>query len=261
MRKTIAKGQGGPLRWALEAQEGALDFLLDKNRKEMIGHSLKAAGFAWGKVFLPQRFSHYVDRRPFPYPRHRLGFFLNKAKRMGIVKTIISRLSTTRGWDPWSSEKPPFSLIMEWKKLNPDKYKNRGDYGASQTGLIADMRQNAKRSVMEVLDEMWGDGKFIPLVESGTARSTAMNGFKVRATVGPNKQRIEIKIPFGHPINATVGKTVRTVPEWEVKWVAKQFSKNLIERLNKKGLSVGSGGVVTTRDRAASSTAERGFHV
>jgi hypothetical protein len=248
----VASGQGGPLRWALDFQGPALDFLLEKNRKELVGFSLKAAGFDWGKVFLPKRFSHYVERHPFPYPRHRLGFYYNKARRMGIVAGIIKRLTVTKGWDPWSTDKPPFSLIMEWKAMNPEKYKNRGDYGASQTGLITDMRANAKRSVMEVIDEMWGDGVFVPLVEKGVARKTATSGFKVRATVGKNKQRIQIKIPFGHPTNRVVGNTVRTAPAWEVNWIAKRFTKHMVDRLSKRGLSVGRGGVVTTRAVAGS---------
>ncbi len=251
----IASGKGGPIRWALDAQGPALAFLKDSNRKLLIGYSLKATGFDWGKAFLPKRFDFYVERRPFPYPRHRPGFFLNKARRMGVVKGIVSRLSITRGWDPWSTDKPPFALIVEWKKLNPTKYKNRGDYGASQTGLISDMRANAKRAVMEVIDEMNSDGKFIPLVESGTARKTAIAGFSVRATVGSDKQRIQVKVPLGHVSNITVSNVIKTAPSWEVTWMAKRFKQHLVDRLGKRGLSVGPGQVVTTR--AVASVAER----
>ncbi len=240
----IASGQGGPIRWALDAQGPALDFLKDGNRKALVYYSLKAAGFDWGKVFLPKRFTDYVERRPFPYPRHRPGFFLNKARRMGIVKGIIDRLSITKGWDPWSTDKPPLPLIIEWKKLNPGKYVRSSD---SSGGLIGDMRRNAKRGIMEIIDEMYGDGKLIPLVESGTARKTATAGFTVRATVGGNKQRINVKIPLGHVVNVTVSNVIKTAPSWEVQWIANRFKQHMIDRLNRKGLSVGRNGVVTTR--------------
>lgn len=239
----VARGQGGPIRWALDYQGAALDFLTDKNRKELIQFSMKAAGVDWAKVFLPKRFTGYVERHPFPYKGHRLGFYFNKAKRMGIVKGIINRLSVTKGWDPWEPGMPPWALIMEWKKLNPGKYDKR----KSETSLVGDMRRNAKRSVMEVIDEMLSDGKFLPLVEKGIALSTALGGFKVRATATNARQTIKIAVPFGHPTNAMVGATVRTLPTWEIIWIAKKLGEHLKARLNAKGLSTGAGGVVTTR--------------
>lgn len=242
-RKRLIAGRAGPIRWAIEAKGPALDLLLDKNRKELVGQSLRQACFAWGKVFLPKRFSHYVERRPFPYPRHRLGFFLGKARRMGIVKAIIQRLSTTRGWDPWKPDRPPFQLIIEWKKMHPGKYQA----GPNETNLICDMRKNAKRMVMEIIEEMWEDGKFIPLVESGTARAKATMGFKIRTVVNNTKQEATIRIPFGHPTASTVGATVRTLPTWEVAWIAKRLDEQLEARLNQRGLSVGRDGVLTTR--------------
>ncbi len=247
----VASGQGGPIKWALDFQGPALDLLVDKNRNELVRTSFANTGKAWNKIFLPKRFGHYVDRPPFPYPRHRLGFFLGKARRMGILRGIIARLTVTKGWDPWSTDKPPFALIQEWKKLNPGKYKERH----SGSGLIADMRRNAKRAVMEVIDEMWSDGKFLPLVQSGVARAFANEGAKARATATTSKTVLKISVPFGHPVAESVGSTVRTIPPWEVQWLAQQFAKNMIAQLKGKGLSVGAGGVVTTR--APTGAAER----
>lgn len=254
----VARGQGGPIRWALDYQGAALDFLTDKNRKELVQFSLKGAGFDWAKTFLPKRFTHYVERHPFPYKGHRLGFYFNKAKRMGIVKGIINRLSSTKGWDPWEPGMPPWALIMEWKRMNPGKYNTRGQ----ESGLVADMRRNAKRMVMEVIEEMFSDGKFLPLVEKGIARAKALGYFRVRASVAANRPQIKIAVPFGHPTNAIVGGTVRTLPTWEIAWIGKRLGDHLKERLARRGLSTGRGGVVTTRtpiaERPTSAFVERG---
>lgn len=241
---TISSGTVGTVRWAIQAQDAALDFLLPKNRNEVIRQSMVGAGEAWIAMFLPKRFSDYVDRAPFPYPSHRLGFYLGKAKRMGIVKGICERL--LMGWDPWSSSMPPATLITQWKAQHPGKYKRA--FAVLSTGLVADLRANSKRRVMEVIDEMWGDGKFVPLVESGRARGVATSGARASATATATRQTLRIAVPFGRALNGTVGAVVRTVPKWEVASIAKNVGRGIADRLAKRGLSVNQRtGVVTTR--------------
>lgn len=241
----IAHGGNGTIKWQIDYYGPALDYLTDKNRNALLRDAFNAVGKQWISLFLPKRFSDYVDRSPFPYPRHRLGFYFAKAKRMGIVRDIIKRLPTTKGWDPWSTEKPPLPLIIEWKKLNPGKYNLRNTLFNS--GLIGDMRRNAKRMVFEIIEEMSMDGKFIPLVEKGIARGFAKEGAKARSTVTSGNTVLRISVPFGHPVNPTVSDVVKTVPTWEIKWIAQQFGENIKKQLLGKGLSVNTSGVVTTR--------------
>ena len=257
-------GKAGTISWALHTKGNALAFLDKKPMNDAVRLSMVRAGQDWGATFLPKRFSHYVDRHPFPYPAHRLGFFFQKAKRMGIVAGIINRLSTTKGWDPWSSNRPPLQLIIEWKKMNPNKYRNQGQYG---TGLIADMRRNAKRMVMEIIDEMWGDGKFIPLVETGLVKQSVLSGVKYRATATANNQTLRISMPM--PLrpgqtsgkggtSATVGAVLRTMPHWEVAWYAKKLSRHLGDVLmSRHGLSQNARGMVTQGARPGAQADQR----
>lgn len=248
--RTIAEGQRGPVHWAIKGQGPALDFLTDRNRNALIARAMEASGKQWGDVFLPKRFTDYVDRAPFPYPRHRDGFYVSKARRMGILAPVFQRLFG--GWDPWSSDKPKLPLIIEWKKLNPGKYNG---YDATSR-LFNDLRNNCKRRVTEIVLERLSE--FMPLVESGLLRKTVLSRVAYRATATSNKQTLRITMPrptypaqrekgkFGS--SPTVGNVLGTLPHWEVTWFAKKLSANLASALAGRGLSVDlRTGVVTTR--------------
>ncbi len=264
----LRKGKSRTIRWAIEAHGNALAFLDKSAANEVVRNSMELSGADWGAVFFPKRFGDYVDRPPFPYPSHRLGFFLGKARRMGVLKQIIGRLSVTKGWDPWSTDKPPFSLIVEWKKLNPGKYNLRDRVFSS--GLIGDMRRNAKRAVMEVIDEMWGDGKFVPLIESGALKKTAMAGIKYKATATSGTQTLRISTPIPYRdsqrdseskkggISPTVGAVLKTMPEWEVDWFAKKMGEHIADILNSEhGLSQNARGMVTQGERSGNQSGQR----
>lgn len=256
--QVIYSSQDGPIRRVLLAQGPAFEFLTTRTRNIMVRTALQFAGNDWGNVWLPQRFGFYVERSPFNYPRHAPGFFVGKARRMGLLKQILARL--TFGWDPWSSNKPPLELVQYFKKKHPGKYKSSktGNY----TGFFADLRADSKRRVKEVVDEMEGDNKFVPLVETGFTAKTVPQRFRTKASVTANNSKLFLIMPLSlRPaqgnraaqttgkggISATVTNVLRTMPHWEVTWLAKQFKAHLINQLAGRGLSVSASGGVTSR--------------
>lgn len=256
--QVIYSSKNGSLRSVVTAQGPALEFLMQRTRNTMIRTAIQFAGNDWGNVFLPQRFGFYVERHPFNYPRHAPGFFVGKARRMGLLKQVLARL--TFSWDPWSSNKPPLSLVMAFKKKHPGKYTSSrtGNY----TGLFMDLRADSKRRVREVVDEMESDNKFIPMVETGLTARTVPQRFRTRATATANNAKLFLIMPLSlRPaqggraaqtagkggISATVTRILRTLPTWEVTWLAKQFKTHLVGQLAGRGLSVNASGMVTSR--------------
>lgn len=252
--KVVVQGTNGPIKWAIVAQGPALELFSASDRNEMVRAALEVAGKQWGAAFLDKRFTHYVDRSPFPYPRHRDGFYLNKARRMGILVPIFKRLFM--GWDPWSSDKPPLALIADWKKKNPGKY--RFSVTGLQGGLISDLRANSKRMIFEIVREMNGDDKFLPLVESGSARKSVLTTVSYTATATAKRQKLRIAMPLGLRPGQVAGKggtsktvveVLQTMPGWELRWLGKKFSENLALRLSNRGYTVDARGMVTERAR------------
>lgn len=247
----VAQGTNGPISWAIKAHGPLLEIFGRSERNAMVSGALEVAGKKWGAAFLAKRFTDYVERSPFNYPRHRAGFFLNKARRMGILSPIFRRLFM--GWDPWSTNKPPFPLIQDWKAKNPAKYKFTGVYGS---GLIADLRANAKRMTMEIVDEKYSDGAFLPLVESGSLRRSVLSGVSYRATASSKRQKLRISMPLGLRSGQTAGKggtnntvveILRTVPGWELRFIGKNFGDNLALRLANRGYTQDARGMITQR--------------
>lgn len=226
-------GAEGSIRWAITSQESALHLFRRSEQNRMIRIALRLAGRAWIKAFLPQRFTDYVKRKPFPYGASRnAGFYVNKARRMGILAGILQR--NFNGWDPWSPTKPGPALIEDWKRRHPGKY--RFSVTGQFSGLIGDLRANAKRMVREIVTEMASDGVFDPLVESGALRTSARRA-RARSTATSNKAQIRISVPFPGPRNPKVGDTIRTMPRWEVAFIARQTKAALVRALNSRGVT------------------------
>ncbi len=256
-------GKNKTIQWAINAQGNALAFLDRKAANDVIRGAMNLVAGDWVQTFLPKRFTDYVDRDPFPYPGHRLGFFINKARRMGVLKQLIDSLPMTKGWDPWGPDKPDLLLIIEWKRQHPGKYNRIG----SGPGLISDMRRNAKDQISKIIDEMWGKGIFQPLVESGLLRKTVMQGVKFRSTVTANSQKLYITMPIPlrsnqekgkGGISPTVGAVLRTVPHWEISWFAKKLERAMAATLmNKHLLRQDARGMVTALSRNTASADSR----
>lgn len=273
----VLSGKKGTIRWAIEANGGPLGMLDRATANNVVRGALMTAARAWIGAFLPKRFTDYVDSPPFPYPRHRDGFYINKARRMGLMQGVFDRFLS--GWDPWSTDKPPLKLIEGWKKQNPGKYKFSITGGYS--GLFADLRrwgkQLAANMVLQMLD------KLLPLVESGLLRKTAIGGARASATATSTRQTITIALPmpvyprqletkkFGH--NPVVRQVLVTLPTWEVAFISKIVQRSIASTLSRKhGLRTAFGqtvqgpsaarnsqAVIARRQSQTGSTARRGI--
>lgn len=234
MAVVIASGreaaESGTIRWAIESNRGNMDLLTQSTQNAIIREALTQAGQGWIAAFLPKRFGDYVSHPPFPYdiPR-RDGFYLNKARRMGLLAPVCQRLFN--GWDPWSSNRPGPALIETWKRQHPGKYKRSitGQY----SGLIADLRRSAKAMVMQQVNQWFRDNVFVELVESGALQASSQNA-RATATATSSRQQIRIAVPFPGPRNPRVGDTIRTIPRWEVAYIARVVKASIAQAAGQK---------------------------
>lgn len=224
---TSPGAQSYSLRGVVSAYGGALALFDPKARNDIVRAAAMAGGEAWKAAFLPKRFGFYVERKPFPYPGHRLGFFIKKARRMGWLKGLFAR--HFGGWDPWSTETPPQDKVREFRDRFPGKYKFSRT--GMNSGLYADFRANAKRMVREVVEEWESDNKFLPLIESGELRKVAVAGARSTATAKGGAAFIRVKVPFPGGRNPRVAAVIRTIPQWEVVYVVKAMARDLAKRL------------------------------
>lgn len=218
-RLVYQTGRPGTLRSALYAHGGTLALFSLHAQNTMKRAAMNAGGDAWRAAFLPKRFSSYVERRPFPYPRHNIGFYLAKARRMGLLKVIFQRF--LGGWDPWGNERIPDDRFMAWLKHE----RAAGNFGKSRTGEFktarSEFRQWAKRLVRNQIAEMRDKKVFEPLIESGGLAISAIINSRTVATSTAKRTILRIKIPFPGPRNPRVAEVIKTLPRWEVAYIAK----------------------------------------
>jgi hypothetical protein len=238
MGEIIAQGRTGRngSRWAVEATGPWLDLLQQtrgtKARNSVVRWSLIEMGYVWASKFLGRRFTRYVQRAPFFYDMG-TNAMVRKFRRMGLLQPILSK--EFFGWDPWSNASPPRQLIERYRRTHPEAggaFSRSGNYFT----LSKTIRRDAKRIVREYVDDLEAK-KTRPLVETGGAESAALAGHRVVATATQARQKVTISVPFGGPKNPLVGKVVRTMPNYEVAFMAKVLGPIMARRLSRTGLS------------------------
>lgn len=217
----------GTMRAAIEAHGGATALFSAKDRNQLVRWAMIAGGDAWRSAFLPQRFTNYVMRRPFGYPKHSDGFFKNKARRMGLLKSLCDKF--LQGWDPWAQGASfPFQLFLSWKRNNAGAYRQTR---AENDRAKRDFRNWAKRLLMNQVAEMKAKGVFQPLVESGQLRESAISKSRATATATATRGNLTIKVPYPGARHPSVAGIIRALPEWEVRFISKHVGDALAKLL------------------------------
>lgn len=234
----VAASQQGPIRAQLVAKDGEMILFSRAERNAIVRAALFDGGEAWRAAFLPKRFTKYVEREPFCYGKRTAGFFAKKLReadgKSGVLSTIFTRICISRffGWNPWdANQRIPDALIRKWKAENPGMYRNkRGLSVLSKTEskrMYADIRRWAKGVVREYAKNLDADGIILPLVLTGALRKLATGSSRTVPVSTASKQQIKLVIPVADRQADTVNRVLRTLPEWEIAYIAKKVGETL----------------------------------
>lgn len=237
MPRIYASNTNG-LRVEITLAQRHMRWLDAKSRNTLIRSAFEGAGVAWISAFLPKRFTDYVRRQPFNYPKHGAGW-LAKKLRSATKGDLYTAWQKTKardfmGWDPFADGaigKVPGLLLDMWIRDHPGMYKYRRLSRYIQIGegnkVRADIMRWAKKRSYEIASNLSADGIMLPLVMDGTTREAALGGARSQATVTTKKARLTITIPRGHAIPQRYSDIISMLPEWEFNYIRQHFAANL----------------------------------
>ena len=257
MAEVYATGNGA-IRARINASGAALLMFRPGERNRIIREALVFAGRMWLGQFKPLRFTDYVQRKPFSYPRRPIGLATKKLREAnsGPLFDLWQgiKLREFRGWDPWSPISIPRQLEDDFLRKNRSKYlyqvgpkKGRVHWRI----LHQDIRQWAKKRTREYAGNLADDGVMLPLVMEGKLRDEYSKTSRATATATAKRARLTITIPRGDRQNKWAVRILGMLPVWEfnqiVKWFDRAFSEGIAKGLASRfiaspdGRSVGAG--------------------
>lgn len=227
------------IRVEINAQGTALRLFSARDRNATVREGLVSAGQAWLREFKPKRFTPYITRRPFTYPKLPVGLGAKKlrtAKAGPLVGTWERiRRREFMGWDPWSDGAPPERLERWWKQRNPNEY---GWQIFARKRLRADLRRWAKKRVREeIVPNLIKDEMILPLVHEGKLRDLFSRAAAARATATTKRARLTITIPRGDRQAARVNTNLSRLPYWEFDFIRRHFRAALVAGINGRQLA------------------------
>ncbi len=257
MADVYATGNGA-IRARIDASGAALSLFRAGERNKIIREALVYAGNMWLGKFKPLRFTEYVQRKPFGYPRRPVGLATTKL-RMATeppLSTLWQGIKQREfgGWDPWGPQRVP--PILEKQFLFKDRAKYTYSVGPFKGRthwrvLHEDIRKWAKDRTREYAANLADDGIMLPLVMDGKLRDEYSKASRATATATATRARLTITIPRGDRQNKWAVRILGMLPVWEfneiVRWfgVALQagLQKGIASRFSQSGdgRSVGAG--------------------
>jgi hypothetical protein len=258
MPEVYATGNGS-IRARINASGAALSLFRAGERNRIIRESLVFAGNMWLGNFKPRRFTDYVQRKPFSYPRRPIGLATTKLRsaKEGPLFDLWQgiKLREFRGWDPWSPISIPRQLEEDFLRRDRSRYlyqvgpkKGRVHWRV----LHHEIRAWAKKRTRECAANLADDGVMLPLVMEGKLRDEYSKKSRATATATAKRARLTITIPRGDRQNKWAVRILGMLPVWEFNQIVKWFGSALVQGLAKglssrfmaspDGRSVGAGG-------------------
>ncbi len=228
----IYSSQTNAIRVELQARGPKMEFLFStKERNSMVRRALVVAGRGWIAKFLPLRFTGYVTRAPFYYPKSPTGLGSSKLRtaQKGPLAASWARIKESDffGWDPFGDQAPPRKLQEWWMARNGSRYgwmrKTRFGLGMVVRKVRKDIRAWAKQRVKEYATNMIADGQILPLVREGDLRDVFSKSARAEATSTTRRSRLSVIIPRKDRVNARVGTTLSKLPYWEFDAIKADF--------------------------------------
>lgn len=240
---TVYATGNGAVRARIEASGSALSLFRTGERNAIIRDALVFAGNAWLGKFKPLRFTDYVQRAPFGYPKRAVGLSTKKL-RMATAPPLSTLWEGIKkrefmGWDPWGSQPIPRALERQFYMRDRAKYTYSTGFKKGRIHwriLHADIVQWAKNRTREYAANLADDGVMLPLVMSGKLRDEYSATARATATATATRARLTITIPRGDRQNKWAVKILGMLPVWEFNAIVKWFGSALQEGLS-RGLS------------------------
>jgi hypothetical protein len=257
MTEVYATGNGA-IRARILASGSALAIFSVSERNKIIKGALEWAGNMWLGKFKPLRFTEYVQRKPFGYPKRPVGLATNKLRtaKEPPLSTLWTGIKNREfgGWDPWGNQRVPRALEVLWLHRDRAKYTYSVGLFKGRTHwrlLHEDIRKWAKNRTREYAANMAEDGVMLPLVMDGKLRDEYSKMSRARATSTATRSRLTITIPRGDRQNKWAVRILGMLPVWEFNEIVKWFGGALQQGLERgiaarfaaspDGRSVGAG--------------------
>ena len=235
---TVYATGNGAIRARIEASRAALSLFRAAERNAIIRGALLVAGNRWLGAYKPLRFTDYVQRKPFGYPKRPVGLATTKLRtaKEPPLSTIWERIKSTEfaGWDPWGSQRIPRQLEDAFLRRDKAKYTYSVGLFKGRTHwrlLHEDIRKWAKGRTRERAANLAEDGVMLPLVQDGKLRDEYSKASRAHATATAKKARLTITIPRGDRQNKWAVRLLGMLPVWEfnsiVKWFDQALSKGI----------------------------------
>ena len=235
MPEVYATGNGA-IRARINASGSALSLFRRGESNKIIRNALLYAGNMWLGNFKPLRFTDYVQRKPFSYPRRpiKLATIKLRTAESGPLHTLWQGIKAREfaGWDPWGNQRIPRKLEEQFLRRDRAKYTySTGPFrGRTHWRILhADIRKWAKDRTREYAANLADDGVMLPLVMEGKLRDQYSKQSRASATATANRCRLSITIPRGDRQNKWAVKILGMLPVWEFNAIVKWFDKALSE--------------------------------
>jgi len=229
----VYSSKSNAIRLTIDARGPLLAVFKDGPRRKIVKNAMTTAGLVLVAKFWWKRFTNYVQRKPFGYPK-RAPKLAAKKLRNGKSAELTKlwdgfKERTFYGWDPWGHESMPPKLIQYYAEMNKGAYRNTVE---ERKRMYADLRRWAKKKSMEYASNLFDDGFMLPLVESGTLRDSAMTKTKVRSTVKATYMaECKISTPRAGRQNKLAVHILGTLPSWEFDTYVKSLDQALEQEL------------------------------
>lgn len=229
---TVYASGNGAIRARIVESGAGLSLFHVRERSRIIRDALVSAGSQWLVKFRPTRFTSYVQRAPFGYPKRPTTLAIKKLRTAPGLVQIWNGIVSSRfyGWDPFddTTNRIPDVLFRKWMAMNPGRYaKGRfGGGGVSMSGAKQarkDIRAWARKIARDYASNLAEDGKILPLVWSGDLRAEKFGKSHARATATHKRAQLTITLPRGNRQSATVARIMGTLPIWEFNEIVRWF--------------------------------------
>jgi hypothetical protein len=233
----LYSSQSNGLRVEIDAQGTAMALFDRRSRNGITRAALEAAGNKWLIVWHPKRFTPYVTRQPFGYPKRPIGLATAKLRADDATPDLRSAWMRIKnreffGWDPWGHQPPPRKLEEWWIDRNRSRYgiirRTRFRLGGVIKLARKDIRRWAKKRTREYAGNLADDGMILPLVQSGQLRDKFSKQARAEATSTAKRSRLTIVMPRGDRQSSTVNRILTMLPYWEYDYIRRNFRAELI---------------------------------
>lgn len=222
---------GSPLRAAIEIADASPLRVCFKQKEwnDIKRTALHEAGMDFVVGLLPLRFTKYA---------YRLGYFISdkslvqKALNAGVTPNIMTEIGLVR----WNSEKGMFEipnidrlLQLYYAKVRAGEIKNNRE---SRKRFFAEFKRNLRRRLLRDRQSNVSQANLLPLVDGSHTgqprmRETATTAARVVARATNNSSHLEVRIPFGHPVQPSVSNVMQSVLPEENERVARKLARTV----------------------------------